>query len=212
MELTNPIIIDSDKVEGSRFVLHSRNVFDSSDIYGSSFIHTSEQVYDSEYVDHGKQIAFSKNVDHSTNIVLSKFIIDSRNIFDCFDISESSEIYRSTGVTKSRFCSDSVGINNCLFCHSARGLEYCVFNKPIDERRYEFILRQYQNFELFLNYLAEWPKDLVIYTPPREHQNFDIHYTTIPNEFWEWIKNLPNYDPAILYNITMDPKFLELIK
>lgn len=210
--MDNSIIIDSDKVERSRFIIHSHNISDSVDIYTSSFVHNSAQVYESDFVENGKQVAFSKNVDNSNNIVFSNFIIDSTNIFESLNIAKSSEIYRSTNITDSHFCSDCVDLNKSLFCHKTNGVEYFVFNKPIDERRYEFILRQYQRFEIYLNYLMEWPTELVVYTSPVVFHNFDIHYKNIAKEFWEWVINLPNYDPMVLYSITMNPKILEFIK
>ena len=38
--------------------------------------------------------------------------------------------------------------------------------------------------------------------------NFSKFFEDLPNDFWQWVKTLPNYDPEILYSMTFNPTLL----
>ena len=38
---------------------------------------------------------------------------------------------------------------------------------------------------------------------PKPIYNFSKFFENLQNDFWQWVKTLPNYDPEILYSITL---------
>lgn len=212
METNNYMASFSDKITQSRFVHGSINISNSSNVSNSTNISDSNLIYNSHFVFNSNKVLESYNVGDSNNIVLSKTINDSKNIFNCFDICEGSELRNCSNVSSSYFCADCKEIQDCLFCFGLEQSElstYYLFNKPVDEKRFNFIMKQYENFDLEMNYTNSWPEEIVVPIILRPHYNFDTHYKTLDEFFWEWVKTLPNYDPMVLYNITMNPLFLK---
>lgn len=213
METNNYIVSFSNKITQSRFVHNSVNVDSSSNVSNSQNVNNSNLIFNSNFITDSTQVSESSNINESFNTVLSSSIFASKNIFNSFDICESSELLRCKNTSSSYFCSDCVEIQDCMFCFglnkSLDSAQYHLFNKPIDEKRFGYILRRYKQFELELLYVDSWPDEIVVPITLRPLYNFNTHYKNIPQVFWDWAKTLPNYDPMILYNITMNPLFLK---
>ena len=39
--------------------------------------------------------------------------------------------------------------------------------------------------------------------------NFSKFYENLQDDFWQWVKTLPNYNPEVLYSITFNSALLE---
>ena len=212
MEANNYAVSYSDKITQSRFVHNSVNVDNSSNVSNSQSVNNSNLIFNSNFISDSTKVSESSNINDSHNIVLSNSVFESINIFNSFDICESSELLRCKNVSTSYFCSDCSNIKNSIFCFNLNeDLEnnFYLFNKPIDEKRFGYILKRYKQFKFNLHYTNDWPEEIVVPITLRSLYNFNSHYETVPPEFWDWAKTLPNYDPMILYNITMNPLFLK---
>ena len=86
-----------------------------------------------------------------------------------------------------------------------------MFNQPIEKEEYDMFVTQLRQMlkgaELKLTKNG-WAADQVPLEAPNIQYNIILQYSALPEVFWRWVKTLPNYDPMILYNITMQPHLL----
>ena len=224
-EQSRQTLYHSDHIVQSRYVTNSSDVYASDHIFTSSkvsfsdnvinskLVENSNRVYLSSYVTSSSKILGSSNVTDSRNIVNSKFVVSSTNIFHGDVITNSHFINsfsfgRTTNITDSAFISDCKNLNKCLFCTNISDVEYHIFNKPINERHFDIIVKQMHTIlgdtEAMLT--LEWPSYTIPIDTPRINRNIIKQYSTLPKEFWEWVKTLPNYDSGLLYTITLNPE------
>ena len=190
-------IFDSNDVTNSIDVSHGENVLDSKQVFDSIIIENSEKIYKS------KNVSNSVNVCNSIMISNSKNISSSKNIFDCLDIIECET------ATNSYFCKNCANISNCLFCSDLKDAEYHIFNTPVDKKRFEVFMTQYQKYQTEpLRFVEEWPEELITTSIVKTLTKFDEWYKLIPEKFWKWARTLPGFDPMLIYNITMLPEIL----
>ena len=149
------------------------------------------------------------NINESINICNSTMIVRSKNVVDSVNIFDSSEIIKCNQVLNSYFCQNCKEIKNCMFCENLEGAEYYIFNKPVDKKYFEFFEKQYLKYLTEpLDFVRDWPENLLAAIRVTPTRKFDDWYHPISKKFWKWARTLPNFDPMILYNITMLPEFL----
>lgn len=200
---------NSSNLENSQYVHSSTDITNSSTVCFSSFVQDSHQVFKSEFVSSSQRIMLSQNVENSRNIVRGTTIFDSSSIFDSKVILSSREIRNSDNVTDSAFCANCKNIKDCLFCFDLTNQAFQIFNTPIDPTRFAIIKAQYiKLLSEELNFVKEWPDNLLKAITPQITERFDWHYQVLPDKFWRWIKTLPGYDENVLHQITLLPQFL----
>jgi hypothetical protein len=128
----------------------------------------------------------------------------SEQCFDC------SEIIQSKNLENCYFCNKCLNSKFLMFCNEISDAEYHIFNKPVTKRQFELFARQYKDFmKEELTFVSSWPNETLIEIMPELLVNFSQWYSSIPSKFWKWARTLPNYDPMLLYTITMNPSFLK---
>lgn len=208
-------------VSDSKYVVKSKNVSSSSSVFESIDIQNSTDVVDSENVEDSHQIFHSSmiescekvfkgnNVVESTNVCNSTMVARSKNVIGSKDVFDSSEIIRSNTVTDSYFCQDCTNIQNCMFCDGLTDASYHVFNKPVDKKRYDMLEKQYlKQAGFILEFIRDWPKELIVYTSTMPTRKFDDWYAEVPDKFWKWVRTISGFDSMLVYNITMLPEIL----
>ena len=211
----------SQDVRDSKYVINSKDVTNSIGVFGSSDIHKSFDVDDSDEVTDSKQIFCSsmieecekvyrsQNITRSVNICNSTMVVDSKNVIDSNSIFNSSEIIKCINVSSSYFCQNCKNIKHCMFCEDLEDAEYYIFNKPVDQNYFDLFEKQYLKYLTErLDFIREWPEDLVVSASVAPTRKFDDWYHSITPKFWKWARTLPNFDSMILYNITMLPELL----
>lgn len=202
-------VIKSKQVAASVGVFNSNDIVNSSDIVDSESILDSKQVFGSSMVDDSEKVYKGQNVTRSVNICNSTMVADSKNVIDSCGIFDSSEIIRCLNVSDSHFCQDCKEIKYCMFCNELEEAEYCLFNKPVEKKHYELFEKQYLKYLTErLDFVREWPEDLLATISVTPTRKFDDWYHPISPRFWKWARTLPNFDPMFLYNITMLPEIL----
>lgn len=203
------IVVESQKISGSRHIFYSSDVIDSIEVVGSNIIKNSKQIFSSSIVTNSNKVYKSSNVNDSENIVGSTTIINGRSLIDsmlCFDC---SEVVDSKSLENCFFCFDCMDSTNLMFCNGLKNSEYCIFNKPIGKRQFDLFARQYRDFMTdMLAFAREWPNESAKAEAPFIHMNFKLWYDPISKEFWKWVRTLPNFDSMMVYNMTMLPDFL----
>lgn len=193
-EIKNSFNVDkSELVADSKKVTKSSYIFDSKDVHDSSFIVQSSSVHGSDFV------FFGKNIYNSSNIFRSDDIFDSIGLRKCDHVENSF------------FCSDCEKSMNLLFCYDLTGEEYHIFNQEVPLNAFFKVQREILelfpnlsfNFATFTGHLpAQSERGYII------NEDYTTHYS-VSDEFYAYIKTLPQYDPFIMYMITLDPKFLQ---
>ena len=202
-------VVNSQNIDSSSFVHDSVDIAYCEDIYKVEDATNSHQIFNGQFIYDSKRIIGSRNVLESTNVVNSDAIYNSKNICECHNVLGCSELRKCVDATDSLFCADSTNIKHCLFCYGLVNAEYHIFNKSIDKDRYEMIVKQYFRYlSGELNYTKEpWPKSMLIPSLPNLCLYYNKHYQ-LTDKFWKWVRTLPNFDPMLMYNITMLPEFL----
>jgi hypothetical protein len=206
---------DSKYIIKSKQVVNSIGVFSSTDINNSSDIVDSEDVIDSKQIFHSSMVEGSEkifrgqNITQSINICNSTMIANSKNVIDSNKVFDSSEIIASTNVFNSYFCHNCKEIKHCMFCENLENAEYCLFNKPVNKKYFELFEKQYLKYLVErLDFVREWPEEFSAAMAIAPTRKFDDWYHPIPQRFWKWVRTLPNFDPMLIYNITMLPEIL----
>jgi hypothetical protein len=192
-------------------VFGSKNINESNNISHSKIVEGSECVYNSFLVTNCYGVVDSKNITDSTNVVCSEFVVGSRGVFNGNMITDSNFVsaFAKGGVrdiTDSSFIMSCSNLKNCLFCEGISDKEYHIFNKPVPPKTFEAIYKQMDlilgTFEVHLT--LEWPKGTVPLDTPRINRNVIKQFRDLPDDFWEWVATLPNYDPLVLYSIVFN--------
>lgn len=203
-------IIDSDEIVGSSeiknssHVLNSKKVDGSVEIYSSSFISDSNHIYQSNYTNTSTFVYHSKNVDSSSNIVNSSLVVNSDDVINSKDVFNSQKIIDSHGVTDSFVCSHCTNITNCLFCWGINNAEFYIFNQPVSKERYEYLKENYIKIESTSLEFGEWPEDgsLLSDSAPVIQANWSKYFLDWEEDFYEWLRSIPNYDKRVMLCIT----------
>ena len=210
---------ESYDVARSTLVSKSRCVNDSEQIYGSeqisksdhivnsNYVNDSHHIASSEFVDESNYILGSKNVNNSSQVVDSVYTMLSYGIYESENVANCHSIWKSENLTDCYFCFGCHNLTNALFCEGISDGEYYLFNKKIDKARFDMIAKQYKLYSTsFMTLMGEWPQSMSQH--PIKYYDYRKHTENIPDKFYAWVKTLPGYDPAIMYSITFDSRFL----
>lgn len=220
--INSAYISHSSQINNSKFIynscniLNSERVANSSDIQSCKFIadcsnvSTSQSVYKSSFVYDSTDVIDSQTVSNSTNILSSNYILNSHNIMLCTNLTNCEFVRMSNSLVDSIFCTDCKNCNNCLFCSELTDANYMLFNKPIAPIHYESIIKMFH--KIIINYtklISDENLNNCIIEVPLLKFDLQLIYKNLPNQFYKWIKTLPNYSPALMYQITYNNKFLD---
>lgn len=209
-------IVDSYNIEDSSYIFSSSRVEESNNVSNSKIVAQSGCVYNSSFVTNSNRVLGSINVTDSWNVVNSEYVVGSKSVINGNMITDSYFVGglaqgRCMDVTDSAFIFECKNVKNCLFCTNIEDKEYQLFNKPISERHYKIVMKQLldllENEDAIL--ALEWPCGQIPLDIPRVNRNLAKQYEHLPEEFWEWVESLPNYDPWILYSITFQNRLIK---
>ena len=202
-------VINSRDVNNGIGIFESTDVSDSVDIVNSENILDCKQIFYSSMVDESEKIFKSQNITNSITICSSTMIVNSKNVIDSFNVFDSSEIINCVNTSNSYFCQDCKNIKHCMFCEGIEDAEYYMFNRPVDKAHFELFEKQYLKYLTeHLEFVREWPADLLTIRHISPTKKFDDWYHPIAPRFWKWIRTLPGFDSMLIYNITMLPEIL----
>lgn len=177
-------ITSGHNIHYSRNVLRAANIFNSSEIVDCSFIVNCRDVKASDYIVNSDFVDYSSNIFGSSHIRISQFIYQSRDLKNCY------------------FCGFTTASNNCAFCISLLNGEYQVFNKKVGRARFEEIREQ-----LLDHLLGESAQFIKIISSPLKlnsiqyNNRFDAIFEGLSEDFFDWVKDLPEFDESIFRNI-----------
>ena len=202
-------VVKSKDVKDSRSIFESSGIINCKDVVNTDEAESSSQIFYSTMIDGSSKVCKGNNIVSSTNICNSTMVVRSINVIDSSTVFDSSEIIGCNTVSSSHFCQKCTDISNCLFCDGLSSAEYHIFNKPVDPKMYELFEKQYLKYmSAYLNFITEWPADLVAGAYVTPTRKFDDWFHPITDKFWKWVRTLPNFDSMLLYNITMLPEIL----
>lgn len=216
----NNSIFNSDGIENSSYVVGSQNVVNSCHVFNSeeitngyeigssTYVENGKHIYSSDYIYDSEKIINSKNVNKCSNIVQSNMVLNSTDVYNCMDCNDSTQVRHSELISDCHFCANCGNLKHALFCSGQKQGEYLIFNKPVSKEKFELALKQYNKFITPLVFIKEWPEESLVTQTVQVDHNFQNHYTLCTDKFWKWVQSLPEYDPMILYAITMLPKII----
>ena len=218
-------IIHSERISNSNFVFHSKDIEDCAFVSNCNTAADSRQItfcsnvirskfcYESESLTDVLGVVSSKDIHNSINIIDSTLIRNCEDVSNSRNLTNCSFIYRSTLSEECHFSSFLTGCFNCLFCTDLKAEQYCLFNKSISKDNYNKI---YEEFKIKIeNEVFNLIKDnsnikSTTYYIAKKENNYKEYFSLISDNFNEWVKSLPNFDPFIMYQITFDEKWLEV--
>lgn len=207
------------EVDNSQFVFYSSHVQNCNNILRSNTVENSSLVYSSDFVFDSNKVLNGRNVNASQSIINADYVINSHHVYGATAITNSAYVggfglnFGETNQIKdSYFISNCRNLQNCLFCYGINDKNYILFNKQIDEMQYTMIVKQMNSIlkdwqPVFVVDL-HWPEGTIPLDAPTLQRNVAKQYETLPIRFWQWVKTLPNYDPAILYAITYNKELI----
>lgn len=208
-------VTHSKNIENGHYIFHCEDILNSSSVSHSSNIEDSECVYGSEFVFKSRNIFQSKNITNSLCIVNSDYVFNSDHVINVAAVKYSAYVGdlvvdSTKRIDHSYFITRGVDLDYCLFCSNLQDKKYHLFNKEITPEEYDIFVKQMSSvlrgWEPELVFDNEWPKETVPLDNPRVQRNIIKQYSNLPDKFWRWVKTLPGYDPAIMYAITFNPK------
>ena len=202
-------IYKSKNIDNSEFIKYSR------DVYSSQMITNSVNIFNSSYINNSEKVEYSTKVVNSKSISNCKNIINSSDIGNCNNLSKCYSLKYCNTVLKSDFCeligfsSFLTGCSKMLFCTSLVSQNLMIFNKPISLYNFNDI------YEDFLYIIQNENIDLILddyndnsYFIGQANPKIEAIFN-ISDNFINWIKTLPNYDNFIMYQITLNPIWLD---
>lgn len=209
-------VVDSNTVEDSKYVFSSSRVESSNNVSSSKIVTGSSCIYNSSFVTDSHEVLGSVNVTDSNNILNSEYIVGSGSVINSNMVTDSYFVSgvaqgKSMDITDSAFVFECKNVDSCIFCSNLEGKSYHLFNKPISEKHYKLIFKQLLDIldDQVANLALEWPTEQIPLDTPRVNRNLAKQYEHLPEEFWEWVESLPNYDPWILYSITFQNRLIK---
>lgn len=201
-------IIHSEDCADSLFVFSSQKVNKSTNVINSTQVDDSEDIYNSTGIEHSAALYGCTNLTDCSGAYRSRYSKKSQGLFTSTFCFNCRNIINSTQVEDSQFCAGCNNIKNCLFCFGVKDSENLVFNAPASPAVIEMAKKEFERLgATALNISDNWHPDYLAVVPsinidPREW------FSRFPNMFWEFVTNLPNYDPKILYSLTFLDRFL----
>lgn len=206
------VVAYSKNVDKSEYVYNSGNIEKSKRIINCIGVKNGQNVFESRDVNNSINVYSSTHISNSDNIIGSNYVANSHSVYNVDNVSNSFVIFdlttgESSDIENCAFLTDCALLANCAFCSGLSGEEYHVFNKPITKQQFDIIMKQLSSIlkQYRANYV-DWNEE-VIESSPSLFPNGE-HHIYLPKEFWEWVKNVPGYDPRILYQITANHELL----
>lgn len=203
--ITSSHTVDSSQyIKNSKLIKHSFYVLNSSEVEESAAVKDSKKIYKSS------NIIKSKTINDSAEVVNSQVIKNSKGVYNCSFIVDSYGTQYSHDVSYSAFCNFCVNGKALLFCSQVAQKELLLFNKPITYTEYRKILlfiREYWEKYSLTNFTEPLFCDDEGWRGGIPNLDLKTHYT-LPSDFVDWVKTLPNYDPEIFYNIIYQDNIL----
>lgn len=200
------LILNSYNIKNSTMVYASTIVENSTDIFHSSRVFDSSYVYDSKFVYNSNNIGASSNVTGGSNIFNSIDVENSQDIKDSSHIVSSSGLYLCNNLSFSHFSARCNNGENLIFCQDCQGTNM-LFNQPVSEQSITRIKHQIELMRLPELTMGKVTSDRLDGEMELVN-NYQQYFANLPQDFWEWVKTVPNYDPMIMYMITLNPDLI----
>ena len=122
-------------------------------------------------------------------------------------VSESSAVRNSNAVSNSYGVIDCTGIYMCAFCIGLRGGSYMLFNKQVPQDRANSVIEKIRSFRWYPKfenwYDIKGNKEWWAFCFPKlKNVDNDVAWSKMPEEMFEYIKNLPEFDEEVWAKIT----------
>lgn len=196
--IKSKLIKNSTYVENSNTVFNSYKVIELKQIFDSEVIKNSEKIFTSSLVNSSKEVHSCTNVYLSQNIVSSVDVMDSSSILNCEHINNSSILRNCDKMFESYFCADCSSLDHCFGCFNLSNKSFHVFNTPVSEIQFNNIIIMFNLIKQPLA-LIEYQSD---YTATK-NMNIGEYFNNYTQSFFKWLSTLQNYNPEIVYNITL---------
>lgn len=208
-------VIRSQDVSGGSYIFSSKKIKKSNIVANSATVENSHNIFESSFVYDSFNVLNGQNITNSHNILNSSFVVNSHSIFNADNVTDSFVVFdlkakETKDVSNCGFVADCERVSYCLFCTDLVDKEYHVFNRPVSKAQYEMIKRQLMS--IIEGYEAHFVEDWGKKTIPLEIPNIThiaMYHAHLPEDFWEWVKTLPGYDPKVLYQITFNPNLID---
>lgn len=200
-------IYKSKNIDNSEFIKYSRDISNSKKITNSVDIFESSYVNNSEKIEYSTKIINSKSISNCINIINSSDISNSNNLSKCYSLKYCNTVLKSDFCELVGFSSFLTGCSKMLFCTSLTSESLMLFNKPISLYNFNEI------YENFLYMIQNEDINLILddnnssYFNGLANTKIEVIFNVSDN-FINWIKTLPNYDNFIMYQITLNPIWL----
>lgn len=209
------VVIRSQDIENSDYIFSSKKIKSGNIIVNSATVENSHHIFESNFVYDSFNIYNGKNITESNNVVGSSFVVGSHSIYNASNVTNSFIVFdlkmeETSDIEECGFIANSKMLTNCLFCAGIAEKEYHIFNHPVSEKQFALIKKQLESIigDYHPTYVENWGEKTV----PVEMPNFQspvLYHADLPEDFWEWVKTLPGYDPKILYQITFNPNLID---
>lgn len=200
----------SNNIEKSKRILNSDTIIESKFVTNSTDIKLSHNIINSHHIFKSGDVANSQHIKNSFNVANSSNITDSINILNSHHLYSSEAVYQCED---SEFVGISFGIKHSkkiLFCTQISDGNSMIFNKPIDNYKFEHY------WHSLCEFISDEKIQIIMGAPTISNfysadvnNNFKIMFESMSYELRQWIKQIDNYDPYIMYTITLDPFWLE---
>lgn len=208
-------IIRSQDIGHSEYVFSSKKIKNSNIIVNSTTVENSHNIFEGSFIYNSFNVYSSKNVTDSDNIIGANFVVNSHSVYNVDNVSNSFIVFdmktgESADIDNCAFIADCADLSSCLFCTNLMGEKYHVFNRPVSERQFHLIKKQLMDIigDYRASYVASWGERTVPVKTPELHSPI-WHHANLSEDFWEWVKTLPGYDPKVLYQITFNPNLID---
>ena len=210
-----------DNVDISNLVISSKNVSNSCYVTQSQDIKDSEHIYDSRSINKSDNVLNSENVVRSYKVIESKMVNDSHDIIKGIDIdwcesitqsstlSSCSFVYKSTNLVDCWFCGFMSNSKHCLFCYGLDGAEYYIFNEKVERKQFEKFREDLINqLNIESTELIKVHESSIISGKRFEfNYRFDSVFNGLSDEFFDWMRSMPNYTNEKTVGIFLTKKF-----
>lgn len=206
-------------IRNSRNVAGSRDVVNSTIVMNSTHVTSSSSIYDSTNVSVSEVVVYnSGNVDNSVLVSNSYKVKNSRVIVDSKNVFGSMFIYGADSASHSLLCSSILSNREpqnffyCILCNQSH--DYAILNHEIPKEQFGDISVRVKNIlKDYLKAHQEKVNELFLLLN-RPILSWDIYKVLDNPNMWRKIISFFPFMPTkedymLLYNITMQPFFLD---
>lgn len=225
-------VFGSYEVKNSSIVVNSCYIADSTlidrclDVKNSSVVCLSQHIHNCEKVFNARDVLLSKSVADSESVMNSKQIYKSKNIkysdyvCDCCEVKNSFGVFQCASCQEIYYSYSLTDCSYCMFCCGLTGKKFYIFNEPVEPRVWFVLMSLIKEaiptdeltpfFEI--NSLdSEWCNITFKRTKGLFEKRY-VFFKSLKEDTIRYLLTAPGADRNLLYQITLNEKFLLLGK